>query len=91
MSLDETFDRMRAFAAELEQFDDALQQSRIALESRHADAANAWQDAFAREYAEAWEQLQAGLARWCLHEGPEYRLFVTEKLRALSQYLDGER
>ena len=91
MSLDETFDRMRAFAAELEQFDDALQQSRIALESRHADAANAWQDAFAREYAEAWEQLQAGLERWCLHEGPEYRQFVTEKLRALSHYLDGER
>ncbi|MBC7844434.1 MAG: hypothetical protein H7099_19140 [Gemmatimonadaceae bacterium] len=91
MSLDETLDRMRAFAAELEQFDDALQQSRIALENRHAEAAVAWQDAFAREYAEAWAPLHAGLECWCLREGPEYRHFVTEKLRALSQYLDGER
>lgn len=91
MSLDETLDRMRAFAAELEHFDDALQQSRAALENRHADAAGAWQDAFAREYGEAWAPLQVGLERWCLHEGPEYRHFVTEKLRALAQYLDGER
>lgn len=91
MSLDETFDRMRAFAAALEHFDDAVQQSRVTLDLRHSDAAGLWQDAFAREYAQAWAPLQAGLERWCLHEGPEYRHFVDQKLRALAHYLDGER
>lgn len=91
MSLDETFDRMRVFAAALERFDESLRGSLHTLSSRHADAEALWQDAFAREYAAAWAPLQEGLQRWCAHEGPEYREFVATRLRALGNYLEGGR
>lgn len=91
MSLDDTFDRMRIFAATLERFDEALRGSLLALTQRHEAAEGLWQDAFAREYAAAWAPLDDGLRRWCRHDGPNYRAFMADKLRALAQYLDGDR
>ena len=91
MSLDETFDRMRVFAAALERFDDSLRASLQTLSSRHTDAQALWQDAFARRYEDAWAPLHDGLQRWCVHEGPEYREFVATRLRALDEYLEGGR
>lgn len=91
MSLDETFDRMRAFEAALERFDESLRGSLTTLSARHADAEGEWQDAFAREYAAAWAPLADGLQHWCHQEGPQYREFVHDKLRALARYLEQER
>ena len=91
MSLDDTFDRMRVFAAALERFDDALRGSLQTLAARHRDAEPAWQDAFGRQYADAWAPLADGLQRWCVHEGPAYRDFVDTRLRALASYLEGGR
>lgn len=88
MSLDETFDRMRVFAAALERFDEAMQVSVADLHARHEAAAPLWRDAFARDYARAWAPLEEGLRRWCQQEGPDYRAFVKERLRALARYLD---
>ena len=91
MSLDDTFDRMRAFEAALERFDEALRGSLENLSARHADAEALWQDAFAREYAAVWLPLAEGLQHWCRHEGPQYREFVGGKLRALAHYLEEGR
>lgn len=91
MSLDDTFDQMRAFAAALERFDESLRASLQVLGARHAEAETLWQDAFAREYAAAWAPLNDGLQRWCAHEGPQYRDFVAHKLRALAAYLEDGR
>ncbi|MCW5623978.1 MAG: hypothetical protein KIT73_04570 [Burkholderiales bacterium] len=91
MSLDDTFDRMRVFSAALERFDEALRGSMATLAERHAEVEGLWQDAFARDYAAAWAPLAEGLQRWALHEGPEYREFVTMKLRALAVYLEDSR
>lgn len=91
MSLDETYDRMRVFQAALARFDEALRASLRALDASHTGAQGAWQDTFAREYAAAWEPLEQGLQRWCQHEGPQYRQFVDEKLRALVRYLEDDR
>ncbi|MBI1396982.1 MAG: hypothetical protein GC151_13475 [Betaproteobacteria bacterium] len=88
MSLDETFDQMRTFAAALERFDEALRASHRQLAERHAAVEGLWQDAFAREYAAAWEPLARDLERWVQHDGTEYRDFVTTRLRALAQYLE---
>ena len=88
MSLDETFDRMRVFAAALERFDEAMQGSVKDLHARDEAAAPLWRDAFARDYARAWAPLDEGLQRWCQKEGPDYRAFVTDRLRALARYLD---
>ena len=91
MSLDDTFAQMHAFAAALERFDESLRASLQTLGARHAEAEVLWQDAFAREYAEAWAPLADGLQRWCAHEGPQYREFVSTRLHALSDYLEGGR
>lgn len=91
MSLDETFHRMRLFAAALDRFDDSLRGSLQALAARHADVEPVWQDAFARQYAEAWAPMAEGMQRWCVHEGPAYREFVDGKVRALAEYLEGGR
>jgi hypothetical protein len=88
MSLDDTFDRMRVFAAALDRFDEAMQTSVAELNRRHDAVASLWTDAFARDYAAAWAPLAAGLERWCHHEGPEYRDFVTTRLRGLARYLE---
>jgi hypothetical protein len=91
VSLDETFDRMRVFAAALDRFDEAMQASVAELKRRHEAASPLWQDAFARDYQAAWAPLEEGLERWCRHEGPQYRDFVAARMRALARYLDGAR
>ena len=91
MSLDETFHRMQLFAAALERFDEALRGSLQTLAARHGDVEPIWQDAFARDYADAWAPLADGMQRWCVHEGPAYRDFVNGKLRVLAEYLEGGR
>lgn len=91
MSLDETFHRMRLFAAALERFDESLRGSLQTLAARHGDVEPIWQDAFSRQYADAWAPLAEGLQRWAVHEGPAYRDFVDSKLRALASYLESGR
>lgn len=91
MSLDETNERMRVFAAVLDRFDEALRGSLATLNDRHAEVEGEWRDAFARDYEAAWATLADSLRRWVSHEAPTYRQFMSEKLQILQEYLRGDQ
>ena len=91
-SMDDTFERMKAFEHALSQFADALNQSMNEMAARHADVDPVWEsDEVRRSYDAQYVPLRAMLERFCRVSGPEYLDFLQQKLRAIESYLYGHR
>lgn len=87
MSMNETFHQMKAFHAELRQFNDQLTASMSDLQSNHDRVAPIWQDDMRKDYDARWAEFDEKMKYYLSREGPAYVQFLDQKLRALSQYL----
>ncbi len=88
-SMDDVFDRMQTFRHVLSKFQESLEGSMAELKSRHDAVDPLWNDEARRFYDLHYGPLHEMLARYVQTQGPDYLLFLEEKLRAIDGYLHG--
>jgi hypothetical protein len=88
-SMDDVFERMRAFWQVLGTFQQAMEASAAEMQARHDAVDPLWQDEARRFYDLRYGPLHAMLEQYLRFQGPDYLRFLEEKLRALDAYLHG--
>lgn len=88
MSMDDTYNELRRFAKELEEFNETLNDSVKALTDAHDQLDGLWQDAFRREYDQRWDSFSKEMDRYQSSVSNQYEEFLKDKIQQLKAYLN---
>ena len=87
-SMDDVLERMFHFQKTLREFTASFADTVAEMQRRHDEVSPQWQDKFRREYDLHWEVLQREIDLFLKTRAPQYDDFLTNKLRALTSYLN---
>jgi len=89
MSLDEQYEQMIIFEAELAVFTRNLQSELASLAQCHEQVSPHWQDAMRKNYDAIWLPFHEKMIDYLKREAPAYLKFLHSKIQHLKEYLHG--
>ena len=89
MSMDEQFEQMKIFDAELDRFNNSLAAGLQELQKAHDLVSPLWQDEMRRKYDAIWTPFHERMEQYTKREAPAFTVFLRNKIRHLREYLHG--
>lgn len=89
MGMDEQYEQMRRFSAQLETYDAALRAGLNDLQQAHDHVSPIWNDAFRRRYDAIWEPFHKQMEDYVSNGAPRYEAYLRKKIVHLSRFLFG--